>query len=40
MRHCWSYDEALRLDYTTDDFSVEFYEESEFENFILALRGG
>lgn len=36
LTHCWLYDGDSRFDYTTDDFSLEFYEESEFENFILA----
>lgn len=36
MSYCWAYDGASKLDYTTDDFSLEFYDESEFEDFILA----
>lgn len=36
LTHCWLYDGDSRFDYTTDDFSLEFYEESEFEDFILA----
>lgn len=36
LTHCWLYDGNSRFDYTMDDFSLEFYEESDFEDLILA----
>ena len=35
LSHCWAYDGASKLNYSSDDFSLEFFDESEFEDFML-----